>query len=101
MSAAEQLGILIPPQRRRRKPDETPGGALVVTVGRRSAWIRGRGAVPLANDLEIPSMWCPFRHCLTVPRSALDDVLALAEVRHRKVILQREDRPASIMEVAQ
>jgi hypothetical protein len=101
MTADGQLRIPIPPKQRRRKTDGPGSTALVITVGRRSAWIRGRGAVPMTKDLGIATMWCPFRHCLTVPRAALDDVLALAEVRHRTVIVQREDPHTPVEEVVQ
>jgi hypothetical protein len=90
---AAQLGIPIPKRRRRRNSDEGTGGALIITVGRRSMWLRGRGAIYLLDQLGSQRMWCPFRHELTAPIDALDDLLALAEHRHRGVVL-REARSA-------
>ena len=70
------------PKRRRS------GGSQIVTVevGRRSAWLHGYGLAAVLDQVGVPRMWCPFHKCLTCPVDRVDDVLALVEHRHRRVV---------------
>lgn len=74
--------------------EPTARATVTVEVGRRSAWLtRGYGLHRLLDDLQVPSMWCPLHHCLTIPIDHVGDLLALLEHRdHRVVELTAVDR---------
>ncbi len=59
---------------------------ITIEVGRRSAWLRGTGLAKVLEEVGCPRMWCWREHCLTVPVDRVDDILALVEHRHRRVV---------------
>ncbi len=81
---------------RRRPADPTPvaGRGVHIEVGRRSAWLYGRGLHAAVNKLRIPFMWCPRFKCLTVPIDHVGDLLAYLEhgERRRHVTVEAVDR---------
>ena len=67
---------------------------VTVQIGRRSAWLpRGYGMHRYLAELDVPRMWCPIHHCLTIPVDRVGDLVALLEHRdHRVVELVTVDR---------
>jgi hypothetical protein len=64
---------------------------VTIGAGRRSCWLSGKGAVRLVDSLAIPRMWCPTTRLLTIPRWALDDLLALCEDEHVPTVILSGD----------
>jgi hypothetical protein len=66
--------------------EPTTRATVTVEVGKRSGWIRGYGLHRLLAELDVPRMWCPVHHCLTVPVDRVGDLLALLEHRDHRVV---------------
>ena len=80
-------------RRPRHEPDRAAGRHVHIEVGRRSAWLHGRGLHAAVNKLHIPSMWCPYYRCLSIPAAHVDDLLAYLESgRRRYVTVEAVDR---------
>ncbi|HLM07498.1 MAG TPA: hypothetical protein VK402_20145 [Blastococcus sp.] len=71
------------PRTTRRRRSSAP---VRIEVGARSCWGYGRGLAPLLDEIGSPRMWCPFKKTLTFPVDRCDDLLALLEHRHGRVV---------------
>lgn len=61
--------------------------AVTVEVGPRVAALpRGYGLDRYLDEARIPSTWCPRRGCLTIPVDRVADLLALLELRDRRIV---------------
>ncbi len=75
---------LFPKPSRKRSP--VRGSTLHVEVGRRTCWLHGMHVKALINAVAVPSQWDPARRTWMVSIKRVDDVIAWAEYKQRRVI---------------
>ncbi|SCX37983.1 hypothetical protein SAMN03159343_0258 [Klenkia marina] len=59
---------------------------VLIEVGRRTAWLRGKGLLRALDDAGIPRMRCPIRKQWCCPTNRVDDLLAILEHRNRRLV---------------